>query len=98
MNIKNQDDLLREKKEESMEFHTPASKIVRSMFSKELSGHNWVKYSKEDILKMIDEKAKELNIPENESHVFLLRKALKSQKSVQDMIMRMTSFLIGEAS
>jgi hypothetical protein len=97
MSIIDIDDLKKEKNEEMVEHHDPAGRIVKALFSEELSGHKWTKYSREDIIKLIDEKAKKLNIPENESHVFLLRRALRSKKTAEEMIMRMTSFLIGDA-
>ena len=92
------EDLKKEIKEEVVEFHTPASRIVKELFSKELSAHLWAKYKKVDDLSiLIQEKAKELNIAINEPHVVLLRKAVSSTKTIEQAIMKMTSFLIGEA-
>ncbi len=93
----NREGLLKEKQEETVEYGTPAAKVVKALYSKELSGHNWAKLSVEDIRALVPSKAKELGFSLEERHVLLLQRAIKNLKTKEDIIMKMETFLLGSA-
>ena len=97
MKIITREDLLKEQREETIEFFTPASKVVRELFSNELSAHKWVKYSLKEIVSLIDTKIEELKLTPNEKHILLLKKAVAKCKTKEAILMKMETFLLGES-
>ena len=97
MSIISREDLLKEEKEEQREYTTPASLIIKDLFSSELSSAKWRKYSLEQMKALIDEKAEALGIDKKDKFLILLRRAVGRCKTREDVLMKMSNFLIGEA-
>jgi len=95
MKIVDRNDLKKEESENTFEYFTPVSKVVRELFQHELSDKNWRKYSKEDMISLIEQKVSTLNIPSNDKHIILLRGALKKSKTREDVLFKMENFLLG---
>ena len=93
--IMSREGLLKEKQEETVEYSSPAAKVVKALYSNELSGHNWAKLTVEGIKALVVSKAEELGLPANERHIMLLTRAIKNLKTKEDIIMKMETFLLG---
>lgn len=94
MNTIDRDGLKKESEEATFEYYTPSGKVVRELFAHELSGPNWRKYTREGVLKLIEEKAKNLGV-EKDKHILLLTSSCKRAKSLEDMLKKMENFLLG---
>lgn len=94
--IKGKSELEQEKKEVQVEYFTSAASIIKSLFSEELSGPKWHKYTKQQVLDLVDEKAKELKVPDDR-YIILLKRSLTKAKDVPDMLFRMEKYLLGDS-
>ncbi len=95
MSIIDKDDLKKEAEEATFEHFTPSGKVVRELFAHELSGANWRKYSKEDMLNLIEKKIGDLGIKSNDKHIILFRSSCKRAKTKEDLLKKMENFLLG---
>jgi hypothetical protein len=76
--------------------HSSVADVVKYLFSHELSGANWRKYKKTDLLKLIDEKVQNSRIEKSNLHYILLMKCLKRPSKMEDCLFALTSFLLGK--
>lgn len=76
--------------------NSEVSNIVTSLFSHELSGAGWRKYTKEDLLKLIEQKALELKINFQSPHYILLIRCLQKPKTMAECLSALTNFLLGK--
>jgi len=95
MSIVDKDDLRKESEEATFEYYTSSGKVVRELFTNEFSGANWRKYSKEDMLNLMEKKISDLGLQSNDKHILLLRSSCKRAKTKEDLLKKMENFLLG---
>lgn len=97
MNIVDRDALKKESEENTVEYYTPSSKVVRELYKNEFSRANWRKYTVSEMMNLVEKKIADLGIQSNDKHIILMRNSLKKAKTKEEFLMRMENFLLGGA-
>lgn len=73
------------------------TEVIEDMFKNELSGHKWKKLSFADLDNLIQEKIKKHNIASNDRYYILLKRRLKECTTVEQFILKMGDFFLGDS-